>query len=64
MGARSALGESPALQAYLAARYVALSVDAGATSDARLTTRAYEIQQLMTDLFIRPSASTQREVRL
>lgn len=64
MGARSALGEHPALQAYLTARFTAMAVDAGASGDPRLLARSYEIQQILEDLFLRPATSATKEQRL
>lgn len=60
MKARSALGESPALQEYLAARYVALSGDAGDGMNMALLARSTEIRSLAIDLFVRPEGTTQQ----
>ena len=64
MKARSELGESPALQEYLAARFVALSGDAGDGMNMSLLARSTEIRSLAIDLFVRPAGAQQRAPKL
>lgn len=62
--ARSALGESPALQDYLVARFAALATDAGASADMKLLVRAHEVRSILDDLFLLPNVNTERAPKL